>query len=388
MARTASKTLSATSSTGVKLLNPKSHETKYTGGEPEWKVQPTENRISAMSSAFSWYNYHYGKKDAKDMIVHWLEVKQRSKDAKKIRRIPDSQIRLTPAWVCRMNLVGLELLASEQAKLESMIAEMLEVKEEEKAETSEEETTVAKLTIQDRLREKVSECAGELEGMFDDFIADGAKMSASIKPIATIRGMNVAPQMVNQIADIWKKRLAEYEEVVSGKDADLVEGYSNFNKIQMRNIVKFCETVINDCGAYVQIKKVERKPRKVKPVSPEKRTVKFKYCAKFDELKLTSLHPKELVDKSEAWLYDTKKRKLIHIVADEYAKVFTVKNNAVIGFSTVETLQKTLRKPADTLKQITTVGKPAARKVFKELKTTETAFNGRGTENIVILRSW
>jgi hypothetical protein len=388
MARTASKTLSATSSTGVRLLNPKSPEIKYTGGEPEWHVQPTENRVSAMSGAFSWYNYHYGKKDAKDMIVHWLEVKERSKDAKKIRRIPDSQIRLTPAWLCRMNLVGLELLDTEQIKLENMIAEMLAVKEEEKVEVSEEETTVAKITIQDRLREKVSECAGELEGMFDDFIADGAKMSASIKPIATIRGMNVAPQMINQIAEIWKKRLAEYEEVVAGKDADLVEGYSNFNKIQMRNIVKFCEAVINDCGAYVQIKKVERKPRKVKPVSPEKRAAKFKYCAKFDELNLTSLHPKELVDKSEAWLYDTKKRKLIHVVADEYAKVFTIKNNAVIGFSTAETLQKTLRKPADTLKQITTAGKPATRKVFKELKTTETAFNGRGTENIVVLRSW
>jgi hypothetical protein len=94
------------------------------------------------------------------------------------------------------------------------------------------------------------------------------------------------------------------------------------------------------------------------------------------------------VDKSEAWLYDTKKRKLIHLVADEYAKAFTVKSNSIIGFSTVDTVQKTVRKPADVVKAMQAAGKPAARKLFKDLTTTETAWNARGTENLVILKSW
>jgi hypothetical protein len=68
--------------------------------------------------------------------------------------------------------------------------------------------------------------------------------------------------------------------------------------------------------------------------------------------------------------------------------VFTVKNNAIIGFSTAETMQKTVRKPAETLKAMQAAGKPAARKIYKDLTTTETAFNGRGTENLVILRVW
>jgi hypothetical protein len=193
---------------------------------------------------------------------------------------------------------------------------------------------------------------------------------------------------MSAISDIWKKRQEEFEEANAGKDAQLVEGYNYLSKIQMRNVLKFCETVINDCGAYIQIKKVERKPRKVKAVPPEKRAAKFKFLAEFAELKLKSLPPASLVDKAEAWLYDTKKRKLIHIVADEYAKVFTVKSNSIIGYSTVETQQKTLRKPADTLKLMGAAGKPAARKIFKDLKTTETAFNGRGTENLIIIKSW
>jgi hypothetical protein len=203
-----------------------------------------------------------------------------------------------------------------------------------------------------------------------------------------MRGLNIAPQMVSQISDNWKRKLEEFERVVEGKDAQLVEGYSHLTKIQLRNVIKFCEAVINDCGAYVQIKKVERKPRKIKAVPPEKKAAKFKIQAEFAELKLKSLPAASLVDKAEAWLYDSKKRKLIHVVADEYTKVFTIKNNAIIGFSTVETVQKTVRKPAETIKAIQAAGKPAARKLFKDLKTTETAFNGRGTENLIILKSW
>jgi len=373
----------------VKALNPRSPDTKYVGNEPEWRVQPEQdrNRISAMSNAFGWYNYFYGKKEAKEMIVAYLDAHKRVKDAKKIRTLPDSQVRLTTGWLCRMSMMGLELTDQEQIKLDNLIADLLAIKDQAAAEVAEPEA-VAKPNIQDRLKEKMKDCAGELEGMFDDFVAAGCKMSADWKPIAQIRGMNVAPQMVYHIADIWKTRLAHFELVTAGKDSQLVEGYSYLSKVQLRNIMKFCESVISDCGAYVQIKKVERKPRKVKPVSPEKKAAKFKHQLEFAELKLKGLPAASLVDKSEAWLYDTKKRKLIHVVADSYAGSFTIKSSSIIGFSVSETQQKTVRKPAETLKAIQAAGKPAARKIFKDLTTTETQFNGRSSENLLVLKSW
>ena len=372
----------------IKLLNPRSSDTNAMGMEPTWKTQPTDNRISAFSHAFSWYNYFYGKKDAREMIVNYLELHGRKADVRTLKQIPDSSIRLTTGWLCRMSMVGLELNETEQTKLNTLLKEILEAKQVEVAEEVVVDDTVPRITIQDRLREKVVECAGELEGLFDDFVAGGAKMSADWKPISTIRGMNVAPQMISIIADIWKKRLAEFEEVAKGTDEQVVEAYSNFNKIQLRNCIKFCEAVVNDCGAYVQIKKVERKPRKVKAVPPEKRAAKFKHIIEFAELKLKGLSAASLVDKAEAWLYDTKKRKLIHLVADSHTQSFTIKNNSIIGFSTVDTVQKTLRKPAEQIKAITAVGKPAARKVFKDIKSTETKFNGRGNENLVILKAF
>jgi len=356
------------------------------GGEPVWTIQPAENRISRLSKAFSWYNYFYGKKDARDMIVNYLEAHDRKADVRTLRGIPDSAIRLTTGWLCRMSMVGLELNDSELLKLENHLKEILVSKQQEEAVVD--ETTPVRPNIQDRLKEKVTECAGEIDGMFDEFMTAGAKMSADYKPIMLIRGMNVAPQMISVISHHWKSRLEEFEQVIEGKDSQLVEAYSFLSKIQMRNVVKFCETVINDCGAYVQIKKVERKPRKVRAVPPEKRAAKFKIMTEFVELKLKSLPASSLVDKTEAWLYDTKKRKLIHLVTDSHTQAFTVKNNSIIGFGTVETQQKTLRKPSDVIKAIQAAGKPAARKLFKDIKATETGWNGRGTENLIILKSW
>jgi len=375
----------------IKRLNPKGAETKYVGFEPEWHVQPEPtDRISRFANAFQWYGYHYGKKDAKDMLCHYLEHAGRAKDAKLMRGIPDSQIRVTPAWVCRMSLMGLILNEHEQGIVNEQISEMLLAKQEAKKEKSQvdADSAVARLTIQDHLREKVSECCGELEGMFDDFVVAGAKMSADFKPIALMRGMNISPNMVSSVSAVWELRLAEFTEVLEGTDADLIEGYSHLSKIQLRQCVKFCETVINDCNSYVQLKKVERKPRAKKAVSPEKLCRKFKFLKEFEELSLKSELVTRLVGASEAWLYDTAKRKLIHVMSDSHIGTFTVKGSAIAGFDTLTTVQKTLRKPAEQIRAVMSGGKPAMRKEFAAIKATETKFNGRGNENLVILKAW
>jgi hypothetical protein len=374
----------------IKRLNPKGAETKYVGFEPEWRIQPDEtNRISSFANAFQWYNYHYGKKDAKDMIAQYLEINHRKADAKLIRGIPDSQIRVTPAWVCRMSVMGLVLNEHEQCILDEQISLMLKSKQEiKKAAATDEETAQIKLTIQDHLREKASECAGELEGMFDDFIVAGAKMSADFKPIALIRGMNISPQMIPNITRVWDLRLQEFNEVLEGVDEQLTEGYSHLSKAQLKQCVKFCETVISDCSSYISIKKVERKPRAKKAISPERQSSKFKYLKEFTELNLKSENPAKLVNASEAWLYDTAKRKLIHVMADAHLGTFTVKGSAIITFDVMTTVQKTLRKPAEQIKAVMSGGKPAMRKSFGDIKSTETKFTGRGNENIIILKAW
>ena len=373
--------------TKIKPMNPRSPDTKYTGFEPEWRSQPTaENRVSKLGSAFSWYNYHYGKKEAKELVIDWLARNDRLSEAKAFARVPDSVIANTTGWLCRMNLMGLELTESEQAHVNTAIQRHLEATRNIKEVVKAAEEVVAKPNIQDRLREKMSEAAGELEGMYDEMILAGAKMSADYKPITILRGLNVAPQMVGDISAVWQRRLSELEEVLAGKDAQLVEGYRNFGKIQIKSLVKFCEQVIADCGSYVQIKKVERKPRKKKPVSPEKLTARFKYQRECPELKLKSVPVTSLVEFQEAWMYDTKKRKLIYVVADSHIGTITVKGTSLVGFDAGASVQKTLRKPAEQIKGLLTGGVAQHRKYFKDIKATEIKYNGRGSDNLILLK--
>jgi hypothetical protein len=382
----------------AKPLHIRSADTKYLGEEPTWKFQPeTERRVSRLANAFNWYNYYLGKKEVKEFVADWLD-RHEDKNAKAFRSVPEQSIHSTLGWLCRMNTMGLDLTEHELLYIENHVSELLSKNKPAKklsaqAQASvdakaEQQAETVRITIQDRLREKVSECAGEIEGMFDEFIVAGAKMSADYKPITLIRGMNIAPQMVNTIADDWKKRVAEFEEVIEGKDAQLVEGYSPWTKTQIKNFVKFAEQVIADCGNYVQIKKVERKPRAKKAVSPEKLASKFKFLKEFAELKLKSEAPAKLVGASEAWLYDTKKRKLIHVVADTHAGTVSVKSSSIVGMDTVQSQQKTLRKPAEQIKALLAGGKPASRKYFKDIKATETKYNGRGNENLIILKAY
>jgi len=368
-------------------LNPRSADAKYTGSEPEWRIQPTtDNRVSRLGQAFYWYGYHYGKKEVKEFIIDWLVRNDRTKEAREFARVPESTITNVYGWLARISVMGLELAEHEQSQLNHQIQLHLASVRATKEVVQSAEDIVIKPNIQDRLREKMMEAAAELEAMYDDMILAGGKMSADFKPMAVVRGMNVAPQMVSNIAEQWKKRLAELEEVLAGKDVQLVEGYAQFGKLQIRNMVKFAETVISDCGSYVQIKKTERAPRKKKPVSAEKLTQKFRYLREFAELKLTSEPVTKLVGCQEAWMYDTKKRKLIYVVADTHVGTMTVKGTGLVGFDTTNSVQKTLRKPAEQIKGLLTGGVAQHRKFFKDIRATEVKFNGRGSENLILLK--
>jgi hypothetical protein len=126
-------------------------------------------------------------------------------------------------------------------------------------------------------------------------------------------------------------------------------------------------------------------------VPVEKIVAKLKFMKAFKDaatkLDLISLHPIKLHGASEAWVYDTAKRKLHHYLADEYSKTFTVKGNTLLGFDNNQSEVKTLRKPAEQIKEIMG-SKPAARKYFKDIKAVATSPNGRFNDAMIILKAF
>jgi urease gamma subunit len=381
------KIKNATSNKPLKPMNPRSPDLKYTGVEPEWPTQPApETRNSALIGAFSWYNYHYGKKDARELLVEWLHWRGDTEGSRTFARISEHLSMLTAGWLARMHMKGLELNERELTHITDTITQHTKAAQSVKRVVVEAQEEVRRPTIQDRLRDIMITAAGDMEGMYDELMASDVKLTADYKPMAVLRGHNVAPPLVREIRESWITRRLELAAVTAGRDSQLVEGYGNFSRTQLKNLAKFVDLVIADCDSYVQVKKAERAPRRRKPVSPERQTAKFRYLREFEELKLKSVPVTGLVNAQEAWLYDTKKRKLIYVTADSHAGTFTVKGNNLIGFDPTNSVQKTLRKPAEQIRALLTGGVASTRKYFKDIKATEVKFGGRGNENLILLK--
>jgi hypothetical protein len=340
--------------------------------------------------SFTWYNRFYGKKDAKELLSQYLEYNTRTHDSKIMRRVHENEFLMTLCWLARMQLRGLSLTEHEELTLENEINRLLKLvhkPEEEKVEVA----APARPNIQEILKDKAREAAGELEGLFDEFITSGAPTKHTLSPMDEVAKKNVMPQHISILTEVWKKKLNEFEEVLKGTDAQLVQGYNHLSKIQLKNIVKFIELVINDLNSYISVKKAAKAPRARKAVPVEKIVAKLKYKKIFKDtaskLDLVSISPIKLHGASEAWIYDSAKRKLHHYIADDYSKAFTVKGNTLLGFDTAKSEVKTLRKPAEQLKEIMG-SKPVARKFFNDIKAVATASNGRFNENMIIQKAF
>jgi len=381
----------------VKALNPRDADTKYLGDEPFFPLQPdSERRFSTLARAFTWYNRFYNKKDAKELMCQYLDYNKRTDEAKKLRKVHESEFLTTLCWLARLTMRGLELSEKENATLQSEVSRLVKCLEEPETKESatggtKEEVVVSRPNIQDILKDKAKDAAGELEGLFDEFILGGTKPNAKLKPMDEVAKKNVMPQHISLIVDVWKRKQAEFELVQEGKDSQVIQGYAHLSKIQIRNILKFIEQVLNDLNSYISVKKAAKAPRARKAVPVEKIVAKLKYLKTFKDaaskLDLISIHPTKLHGSSEAWVYDTAKRKLHHYIADDYSKTFTVKGSTLLGFDTTKSEVKTLRKPGEQIKEVTG-SKPAARKFFNEIKAVATTPNGRFNENMIILKAW
>ena len=388
----AKKIIKASDYSQVKTLNPRDPDTEYLGPEPMFAVQPDEDRRRvALMRSFTWYGRFYGKKDAKEFLAQYLDLRERPQEAKIMRKIDEKECINTLAWLARMELRGLELSETESDTLQNEIKRLLETINKPEVIEAIVPDAPARPNIQEILKDKAREAAGELEGLFDEYITSGAGSKHTLRPIDEVAKKNVMPQHISLLTDVWKKKLNEIEEVLKGTDAQLVQGYSHLTKTQLKNVVKFIELVIGDLNSYISVKKAAKAPRARKAVPVEKQVAKLKYLKTFKDtaskLDLISISPIKLHGASEAWVYDTAKRKLHHYIADDYSKTFTVKGSTLLGFDSAQSEVKTLRKPAEQIKEVMG-SKPAARKYFKDIKAVSTTPNGRFNDAMIILKAF
>ena len=340
----------------------------------EFQLDPSRYRADLIR-ALNYYNVgHDDKEKKKWLITHVAQTDK--KTAAHMLKIDETQFRHA-GILARLLAGGSELQEKELNFLQERIEAISKMVEK---------VIVAKKvaaptnvpSIQDRMEEKAHELAGEIEGAIDDF-AINKKSDFSTK---TYLAANlVTAPIAKRIGELFVGTAKELREALEGQDKQLVEGYSHFTKRELKKFAEFVESIISDCNQQVQTAKVNRAPRKRKPVPLTKQVAKVKYMKEFAELKLKSVKPETIIEANELWVYNTKYRK---VQVYKSATGLAVKGTSVIGFDIVESKSMTLRKPEDFFAGLA-LGKRALNTKFKTLKTKPSVPNGRINEECILL---
>jgi hypothetical protein len=344
-------------------------------------VLDQDNYNTSLTSALVWYRDNVDDKKRRKFAIEYFAKLGKKKEVLAINKAGDYDIRQLGS-LCRLVSNGNVLSDDHMKTIDNMVNHIIR-KEDLPKKVKEDKTIVVPLvaapSIQDRMEEKAHDLAGEIEGAIDEFVLNGCKSDFSTKNY--LLSNQVAGPIAKRIGEIFVSTAEEIREALAGEDEQLVEGYSNFTKRELKRFLTFLEAIVSDCQQQVQTAKANRAPRQRKAVSPTKLVSKMKFMREFIELKLKSCKPEDIIGSTEVWVYNTKYRRVTVYKSDG---ALSVKGTTILGFDIKDSKTMTLRKPEDFFKGLA-MGKRAINAAFKKLTTKPTVPNGRVNEECVLL---
>lgn len=285
--------------------------------------------------------------------------------------------------------------------IKTLAEEGAAVVEEKKAEEKTKKNVYVP-SIQERIRDQALAACEDIEEWLDGFITDKKKFDPKgFDFVSHFAKFKITQAHARKIKGLYAGELEEAQliqklptpgEIKRCKDeheADMLqqlrEGYAHLTKADAKAYLEALETLHGACDVVIDAAKATRKPRAKKAPSKEKLIAKLKYLERDDKLQLVSVNPLEIIDAKEVWVYNVKTRKLGKYVADEHATL-QVKGAGLQFYDEKSSIQKTLRKPDETLKAFKKAGKVALRKFMDDIKTTDIKLNGRLNSDTIILK--
>jgi hypothetical protein len=280
-----------------------------------------------------------------------------------------------------------------------------EVKEEEK-----EKAKKYVPTIQERIRDQSLEMCEDIDEWLDIWISDKENFDPKGFDIKRhFQKLQPSQAHARKIKSFYENELADYDDLermptagqlkkMDEKQADLwaqlKEGYSHIKKGDIKKWRIAIESLMAELDFIIDQAKATRKPRKAKPKSADKLVEKLKYAKTDDKYKLASVNPSDIIGASELWVFNVKTRKLGKYVAANPDPTgnrrpgsgLQVKGTTITGYDETASIQKTLRKPEEQLKDFKAAGKVKLRKFLDEINTTDIKLNGRCNPDTILLK--
>lgn len=387
-------------------------DTRGTGPEPTWddveKLSSEQLRKRWNDGAYFYY-YHHTIKDARPFIVEVLGKQWTKDEQKAFARVKDWMIGSQLGPMCIMIHKGARWPEGMKEKaqgylneafLKSKLASGGEVEYVASGEVDEdgepilkevvvetkEEPVARPVTIRDRILDIRNDIIGGLEEM-EDTITKQSKTLPTNSIMAYLRNNNCPQQIVPYMEELFQGRLDFMKEVREGKDAQLKEAYASYSKKNIDLWIQWYTMVVADLADFKRAKLATRKVRVRKPPTADKLVRKLKFLKEFPELGLTSIKATEVVHATQLWVYNVKTRKLGVYIASDLDKELTVKGSTILGWDPKTSVAKTLRKPAEQLKEFQAAGKVQLRTFLSKIKATEIKLNGRISEQVILLKA-
>ncbi len=349
--------------------------------------------------AMDHYRLESGVKELKVKVVEWMHSQGYDKlDIRAIRKTKDKYFNGTMVGVAACLVKGMPEIHEGfnngkdtgvwlRTEIDKVIREGGADLEEDEDTPKEEKPAVYTPSIQERTKDAAYAMTAELEDAYESFQNDPENFDPkAFKILNLLKGKGAKAAHARIIRDYYSRDLAELLELASGNaDEQLREGYKHRSRKQIKSLIAFLQEIESACNMLMQEAKVNKKPRKVKAVSKDKLVAKLKYKKTDEALKLVSINPVDIIGSKELWVYNTKTRKLGKYVAAEFNDL-GIKGTTITGFSEVQSICKTLRKPDEKLKEFKSAGKVALRKFLEDINATDTKMNGRINEEIVLLK--
>jgi len=339
----------------------------------------------------------FSGKDLKPAVIKWMtSIGCTKEDIAAFKRTKDNRTNITMGAIASCLLRGMPAVREDFNKGRDTTAwlrnEIVQIVAQGKDDIDEDavvevKSTVVQPTIQERVRESAMRMTEEIEDAIESFQTDPENFDPkAFKMLNLLKGKEVKAAHARIIKGFYERDLNELLELASGKaDEQLKEGYSHRSKKQVKNMIAFYQEIAMACDMLAQEAKVNRAPRKTKAVSKDKLVAKLKYMKTNEPLKLVSVNPVDIIGAGELWIFNTKTRKLGRYVATEF-NTLNVKGTTITNFDEFKSVQKTIRKPEEKLKEFKAAGKIALRKFMDEINATDTKMNGRINEETILLK--
>jgi DNA-directed RNA polymerase beta' subunit len=265
-------------------------------------------------------------------------------------------------------------------------------------------------TIQERIRDQARIQAEELEEWLDGFISDKKnfdpkgfdfKKHFQKTGVTQAHARNLKGFYENELVDFQElerfptagqlKKMSEHEQ---DQWAQLKEGYAHLKKADIKMFTTAIEELMTALDFVIDTAKATRAPRKAKPKSATKIVEKLKFLKVDEKFKLASINPDQIIGASELWVFNVKTRKLGKYVAKNPDPTgmgrdgsgLQVKGTTILAYDEAQSIQKTLRKPTDQIKEFKGAGKVKLRKFLEDIQTTDTKLNGRCNPETILLK--